>query len=84
MSTMIDVQQLSKRFGAHVAVDDLTFQVQRGEAVALWGANGAGKTTVLRCLLHLLPYRAASTSPAMIWRGREKPPEHRSASCPRS
>lgn len=53
---MIQVTHLSKRFGRLTAVDDLSFSAGEGEAVALWGANGAGKTTVLRCLLHLFPF----------------------------
>jgi nitrous oxidase accessory protein len=53
---MIHVHDLTKRFGALVALDHLSFAVQPGEAVALWGTNGAGKTTALRCLLGLLPY----------------------------
>jgi ABC-type multidrug transport system ATPase subunit len=36
------------------AVDDLSFELERGQALALWGSNGAGKTTVLKCLLGLL------------------------------
>jgi ABC-type multidrug transport system ATPase subunit len=35
-------------------VDDLSFDVQRGEALAIWGANGAGKTTAIKCILGLL------------------------------
>jgi ABC-type multidrug transport system ATPase subunit len=38
-------------------VDDLTLAVAPQEAVALWGVNGAGKTTVIKCLLGLLRYR---------------------------
>jgi ABC-type multidrug transport system ATPase subunit len=53
---MITASNVSKRFGSLVAVEDLSFSVQAGEAVALWGANGAGKTTALRCLLGLLPF----------------------------
>ncbi len=53
---MIHVEQLTKRFGRLTAVDNLSFKISPGEAVALWGANGAGKTTVLRCLLHLIPF----------------------------
>ena len=58
---MIDVQNLTKRFGVLLAVDDLTFEVAPGAAVALWGANGAGKTTALRCLLGLLPFEGQVT-----------------------
>lgn len=53
---MIEVRDLSKRFGRFTAVDGLSFSVAAGEAVALWGANGAGKTTVVRCLLNLFPF----------------------------
>lgn len=56
MNDMITVTHVTKRFGGLTAVDDLSFSVQAGEAVALWGANGAGKTTALRCLLGLLPF----------------------------
>ena len=58
---MIQVTHLTKRFGGLTAVDDLTFTVETGETIALWGANGAGKTTVLRCLLNLMPYEGTIT-----------------------
>lgn len=51
---MIRVNNLTKRFGNFIAVDNLSFTVAPGEAVALWGPNGAGKTTVIRSLLALL------------------------------
>ena len=47
---MLVVQHVSRRFDRRVAVDDLTFEVQRGEVFALVGPNGAGKTTTLRLL----------------------------------
>jgi ABC-2 type transport system ATP-binding protein/nitrous oxidase accessory protein len=53
---MITVTNLTKRFGAFTAVDNLSFQVDPREALALWGPNGAGKTTVIKCLLGLLRY----------------------------
>lgn len=47
---MISVQNLSKHFGDVKAVDDLTFEVYRGEIFSLLGHNGAGKTTTIRML----------------------------------
>ncbi len=58
---MITAANITKRFGGLTAVDDLSFSVKSGEAVALWGANGAGKTTALRCLLGLLPFDGSVT-----------------------
>ncbi|MBI4597643.1 MAG: ABC transporter ATP-binding protein [Candidatus Omnitrophica bacterium] len=55
----IRVERLTKRFGAQPAVDQLSFEVARGETVVLWGANGAGKTTVLRCVLGVLPFEGS-------------------------
>lgn len=50
----IDVDGLTKRFGAATAVDDLTFSVEPGRVTGFLGPNGAGKTTTLRCLLGLV------------------------------
>ncbi len=47
-------EHLSKRFGAVLAVDDLTFSLERGTVTGFLGPNGAGKTTTLRMLLHLV------------------------------
>lgn len=58
---MIKVTKLTKKFGKLTAVDNLNFTVNAGEAVAFWGANGAGKTTALRCLLNLIPYEGGIT-----------------------
>jgi ABC-type multidrug transport system ATPase subunit len=61
MSETIALTNVSKRFGRLKALDCLSFKVDSGEAVALWGANGAGKTTALRCLLGLLPFEGRIT-----------------------
>jgi len=50
---MIEVRRLSKRYGATVAVDDLSFEVRPGAVTGFLGPNGAGKSTTLRLLLGL-------------------------------
>jgi len=50
----IDVRNLSKRFGRFTAVDDVSFQVRKGEIFGFLGPNGAGKSTVIRMLCGLL------------------------------
>ena len=52
---MIDVQNLTRKFGEFVAVHDISFQVERGEIFAFLGPNGAGKTTTIKILTTLLP-----------------------------
>ncbi len=51
---ILDVRDLTKRFGALAAVDGATFQVRRGELRSLIGPNGAGKTTLFNVLTGLL------------------------------
>lgn len=51
---LLEVKQLTKRYGSNTAVDDLTFQIGAGRCVALLGPNGAGKTTTLKMLSGLL------------------------------
>src|SRR4051794_6573769 len=53
MSSMIDAQHLSKRYGERLAVDDLTFTVQPGVVTGFLGPNGAGKSTTMRMILGL-------------------------------
>jgi len=50
----IEVRQLTRRFGAFVAVNDLSFEVRQGEIFGFLGSNGAGKSTTIRMLCGLL------------------------------
>lgn len=50
---MIEVEQLTKRYGTFTAVNDVSFRVNRGEVFALLGPNGSGKTTTLKTIVGL-------------------------------
>lgn len=66
----VSVRHLRKAFGAHVVLEDVTLEVPAGQTLALLGRNGAGKTTMIRTLLGLLPadsgeLRVAGCDPAV-------------------
>lgn len=52
---IVEVRELTKRYGSFTAVDKVSFEVQRGEIFGYLGANGAGKSTTIRMLCGLLP-----------------------------
>jgi len=52
--TVINVQNLTKRFGSFTAVDNINFQVREGEIFGFLGPNGAGKTTTIKMLTSIL------------------------------
>ena len=58
----IAVSGLTKTFGSHVAVDDLTFNVEPGVVTGFLGPNGAGKSTAMRCMLNLDPRDSGSVT----------------------
>ena len=66
----VSVHNLRKAFGSQVVLEDVSFEVPRGQTFALLGRNGTGKTTMIRMLLGLLPpdsgtIRVAGCDPAM-------------------
>ena len=52
---MIEVENLTKRYGRATAVDDVSFRVEKGEILGFLGPNGAGKTTTMRILTGYMP-----------------------------
>ena len=61
---MIKVEGLTKRYARNVAVDDISFEVQKGQIVGFLGPNGAGKTTTMRVLTCFLPPTAGTANVA--------------------
>jgi ABC-2 type transport system ATP-binding protein len=59
---MIEVNNLSKRYGNHLAVERISFKAKPGEIVGLLGPNGAGKTTTMRMLTGFMPPSDGSAS----------------------
>jgi len=54
--TVLQARALTKRYGERAVLNALDLTVKRGEAVALWGGNGAGKTTAIRCVVGVIKH----------------------------
>jgi ABC-2 type transport system ATP-binding protein len=61
---MIQVQNLTKRYGDFTAIEDVSFEVKKGEILAFLGPNGAGKTTTMRILTCFMPATSGSATVA--------------------
>jgi ABC-2 type transport system ATP-binding protein len=59
---MIEVSNLSKHYSSTVAVDDITFSIEKGEICGYLGPNGAGKTTTVRMLTGMLKPTSGTAS----------------------
>lgn len=57
MEQILSVKNLNVYFGDQKAVEDVSFEVDKGESVAIIGPNGAGKTVLFRAILGLLPFK---------------------------
>src|SRR5258707_5275150 len=53
-SNAIVVDGVTKRYGSHIAVDNLSFEVRAGEIFSMLGPNGAGKTSTIRMILDII------------------------------
>ena len=54
MEYLLEVKNINKKFGDHVVLKDVSFQIRPGEIVGLVGRNGMGKTTLMKCILGLI------------------------------
>ncbi|MDR1591453.1 MAG: ATP-binding cassette domain-containing protein [Prevotellaceae bacterium] len=54
----VDVEQLSKAYGEHLVLDNISIKIRRGEKVAFVGRNGEGKSTLVKCIMGEIPYNA--------------------------
>jgi branched-chain amino acid transport system ATP-binding protein len=64
---ILSVEGVSKLFGGLLAVDDVSFEVERGRIFALIGPNGAGKTTIFNCITGMFP----PTQGRIVFEGRD-------------
>jgi ABC-2 type transport system ATP-binding protein len=60
LAALIEIERLTKRFGGFIAVDDVSFTVDRGEVLGFLGPNGAGKSTTMRMLAGFMPPSAGT------------------------
>ena len=63
---MIKIEHLTKNYGANLAVDDISFEIEKGETVGFLGPNGAGKSTTMNILTGYLSATAGKVSVAGI------------------
>ena len=64
---LLEIAGLTKRFGGLIAVADVSFSIERGEIVSVFGPNGSGKTTLLNLVAGLI----RPTSGRIVWKGED-------------
>ena len=60
MEKIIEINGLTKSYGKHRGVNEVSFSVNEGDMFAFLGPNGAGKSTTIRCMLGLIQYQQGS------------------------
>jgi len=63
---MLKISELSKQFGTHLAVNNLSFEIEKGQVFGLLGRNGAGKSTTIKMILGLVE----PTAGEITWNGK--------------
>lgn len=59
MKKVLEVRHLTKRYGQHLALDNVNLTLEKGEVYGLIGRNGAGKTTLIKVITKLIPLAKA-------------------------
>lgn len=62
MNNLVSVKKVSVKYGSHLVLDNVTFDVKRGDYIGLVGANGSGKTTLVKALLGLIDLQSGSVN----------------------
>ena len=54
MNTVVDIVNISKAFGSHVVLDNVSLKVEEGENMIVFGQSGTGKSVLLKCIVRLI------------------------------
>jgi urea transport system ATP-binding protein len=74
---MLQVNQLHQYYGGSHILRGVDFEARQGEVTCLLGRNGVGKTTLLKCLMGLIPARSGE----VIWQEKTSPSVNRTSGC---